>query len=64
MTIGPLLSIGSPSGLTTRPTSASPTGTRSSWPVARDRLALVDRRVVAQDDHADRRLFEVERQAA
>ena len=34
VTIGPLLSIGSPSGLTTRPTSASPTGTRSSWPVA------------------------------
>ena len=34
VTIGPLSSIGSPSGLTTRPTIASPTGTRSSWPVA------------------------------
>ncbi len=34
VTIGPLLSIGSPSGLTTRPTIASPTGTRSSSPVA------------------------------
>ena len=34
VTIGPLLSIGTPSGLTTRPISASPTGTRRSWPVA------------------------------
>ncbi len=34
MAIGPLLSIGSPSGLTTRPTIASPTGTESSSPVA------------------------------
>ena len=32
--IGPWSSIGSPSGLTTRPIIASPTGTRSSSPVA------------------------------
>ncbi len=32
--IGPCSSIGSPSGLTTRPMIASPTGTRSNSPVA------------------------------
>ena len=34
VTTGPMLSIGSPSGLTTRPIRASPTGTRRSSPVA------------------------------
>ena len=63
VTIGPLLSIGTPSGLTTRPTMASPTGTRSSSPVAVTVSPSWICGVVAQDDHADGRLFEVERQA-
>ena len=62
VTIGPLLSIGSPSGLTTRPIIASPTGTRSSSPVAVTVSPSWICGVVAQDDHADGRLFEVERQ--
>ncbi len=43
---------------------ASPTGTRSSSPVRADLVALGDLEVVAEDDDADRVLFEVEGQAA
>ena len=42
VTIGPLPSSGLPSGSTTRPITASPTGTRSSSPVARDLVAFLD----------------------
>ena len=63
VTIGPLPSSGLPSGSTTRPITASPTGTLSSRPVLRDLVAFVDREVVAENDDADGVLFEVEGQA-
>ena len=61
--IGPLPSIGSPSALTTRPISASPTGTETMRPVARTSSPSSMLGVVAQDDDADRVLFEVQRDA-
>ena len=59
--MGPCSSIGSPRALTTRPIIASPTGTRSSSPVAVTVSALLDPGVIAQDHDADGRLFEVQR---
>ena len=61
--IGPLPSSGLPSGSTTRPISASPTGHREQLAGAADLVPLLDLQVVAEDDDADRVLFEVERQA-
>ena len=60
---GPLPSSGSPSVLTTRPSSPLPTGTCSSLPVARTSAPSCELRVVAEDDDADFGLLEVERQA-
>ena len=62
-TSSPRPSIGSPSGLTTRPITPSPTGTERMRERRLDRLALVDRAGVAEDDDADRVLFEVEGEA-
>ena len=59
--IGPCSSIGSPSGLTTRPIRASPTGTRKSSPVAVTVSPSSMLGVVAQHDHADGRIFQVQR---
>ena len=63
LSIGPLPSMGWPSGLTTRPSRPSPTGTESTRPVRLTVVALVDVEVVAEDDDTDRVLFEVEGQA-
>ena len=60
--IGPLPSSGLPSGSTTRPIIASPTGTREQFAGRADLIALADLQVVAEDDDGDRRFFEVERQ--
>ena len=60
--IGPLPSIGSPSALTTRPSSASPTGTSTICPV---RLTVSPSRTVfevAEERDADVVLLEVEHQ--
>ena len=63
LAIGPLPSIGSPSVLTTRP--SSPFADRDLQQLARrpDFVALFEARVLAEDDHANLRLFEAERQA-
>ena len=45
--------MGWPSGLTTRPSRASPTGTCRTLHGALDHVALLDAGVVAQDDDAD-----------
>ena len=63
LAIGPLPSSGSPSVLTTRPSRPLPTGTCSSLPVARTSSPSCELRVVAEDDHADFGLVEVQRQA-
>ena len=63
VTIGPLPSSGLPSGSTTRPSSSSPTGTLKQPAGAADFVAFGDVQVVAEDDDADRVLFQVERQA-
>ena len=62
VTIGPLPSSGLPSGSTTRPMTASPTGTLSSRPVLLTSSPSWMLQVVAEDDHADRVLFQVEGQ--
>ena len=59
---GPLPSIGSPSGLTTRPSSASPTGTDRIRPVERTTWPSSRPSIVAEHDGADRLLVEVEGQ--
>ena len=56
-------SSGWPSGSTTRPTSASPTGTLEDRARALDRLALLDAAAVAEERGADVVLLEVERDA-
>ena len=63
LSIGPLPSSGSPSVLTTRPSSPLPTGTCSSLPVPRTSSPSCELRVVAEDDDADLGLVEVQRQA-
>ena len=63
VTIGPLPSSGLPSGSTTRPSTASPTGTLSSRPVLLTSSPSLILQVVAQNDHAHRVLFQVEGQA-
>ena len=62
-TISPLPSIGSPSALTTRPSIASPTGTREDAAGGLHGLAFLDAVGVAEDDGADRVLVEVQGQA-
>ena len=57
--IGPLSSSGWPSASTTRPMSASPTGTSAMRPVVLT-LSPSWMRVVAEDDRADRLLLQVE----
>ena len=59
--MSPRPSIGWPSGLTTRPRKASPTGTESTSPGALDLLALFDLLEVTEDDGADAVLVEVQR---
>ena len=63
VSIGPLPSIGSPRALTTRPSSASPTGHRLDAPGRLDRLLLFEVVDLTQDDGADGVLVEVEGQA-
>ena len=60
--IGPLPSIGWPSALTTRPISASPTGTCAILPVRLTRSPSRDRLEVAEERDADVVLLEVEHQ--
>ena len=60
--IGPLPSIGTPSALTTRPSSASPTGTCDDRAGALDGVAFADRLEVAEERDADVVLFEVQHQ--
>ncbi len=60
--IGPAPSSGRPSGSTTRPSSASPTGTLATRPVPLDRLALLHVLPLAEQRRADVVLLEVERQ--
>ena len=61
--IGPLPSIGAPSAFTTRPSSASPTGTERMRPVALTELAFLDLVGLAEHHRADRFLVEVQREA-
>ena len=61
--IGPCPSSGLPSGSTTRPRSASPTGTLATSPGALHRLALRDLLPLAEERAADVVLLEVEREA-
>ena len=63
LSIGPLPSIGWPSALTTRPTSASPTGTSAILPVRLTVSPSLDRLEVAEQRDADVVLFEVQHQA-
>ena len=63
VSIGPRSSSGMPSGSTTRPSRASPTGTWMTFPVRRTVVALLDEGVVAQQHHADVVLLEVQREA-
>ena len=58
--IGPLSSSGRPSGSTTRPSSAWPTGTSTTRPVVLTVSPSLIADVVAEDDRADRLLLEVE----
>jgi hypothetical protein len=58
-----LPSIGSPSALTTRPSSASPTGTVWIRPVALTDLLLLEVVDLAEDDGTDGVLVEVQGQA-
>ena len=58
--IGPLSSSGRPSGSTTRPISASPTGTSTTRPVVLTWSPSLIWRVVAEDHRADRLFLEVE----
>ena len=60
VSIGPLPSIGLPSGSITRPSRASPTGTDSTRPVCSHRIAFLDVAGLAHDHGADRVLVEVE----
>ena len=62
LAIGPLPSSGSPSVLTTRPSRPLPTGTCRSLPGRADFVALLELRVVAEDDHADFGFVEIERE--
>ena len=61
--IGPLPSIGTPSALTTRPISASPTGTCAILPVRLTGSPSRDLLEVAEERDADVVLFEVQHQA-
>ncbi len=61
--IGPWSSIGSPRGLTTRPTIPSPTGTLQQLAGGADGISFFDAGVVAQHHDADGRFLEVERDA-
>ena len=61
--IGPLPSIGTPSAFTTRPSSASPTATERMRPVAVTVMPSSTLVGLAEDDRADRLLFEVQREA-
>ena len=63
VSIGPPPSSGLPSGSTTRPSSASPTGTLATLPGAADGLALLDVLPLAEERGADVVLLEVEREA-
>jgi hypothetical protein len=58
-----LPSIGWPSALTTRPSIASPTGHRDDAAGALDRIAFLDREVLAEQHGADAVLFEIQRDA-
>ena len=58
--IGPLSSSGRPSGSTTRPSSAWPTGTSTTRPVVLTVSPSLIARGVAEDDRADRLLLEVQ----
>ena len=60
---GPFPSSGCASGFTTRPMSASPTGTERTRPVRLTVSPSRDVEVVAEDDDADGVLFEVQREA-
>ena len=60
---GPAPSSGLPSGSTTRPRSASPTGTRRDLAGAPHRVALLDLLPLAEERDADVVLLEVEREA-
>ena len=62
--IGPLPSIGTPSGLTTRLIKRIAHRDAKEFAGAADFIALGDFLVFAKDDDADGSLFEVERQAA
>ena len=57
--MGPLPSMGSPSALTTRPISASPTGTRHDAPGAADFVAFFDLREIAEQHRAHLVFFQV-----
>ena len=61
--MSPWPSIGWPSGLTTRPRKASPTGTESTSPVRLTCWPCFDLLEVAEDDGADAVLVEVQRDA-
>ena len=63
VSIGPLSSMGAPSALTTRPISASPTGTDMMRAGALDLVAFADLGVVAQQHGAHLGLVQVHRQA-
>ena len=63
VSIGPWSSSGLPSGSTTRPSSASPTGTWMTLPVRRTGSPSFDLRVVAEEHDTDVVLFEVQREA-
>ena len=60
VSIAPLPSSGRPSGSTTRPISASPHGHPEQLAGPAHLVALLDAEVVAEDDDADRALFQVE----
>ena len=53
VSMGPLSSSGLPSGSTTRPTRASPTGHLQHLAAAFDQVALFDERVLAEQHGAD-----------
>ena len=61
--MGPLPSTGCPSVFTTRPSRPLPTGTCKQLARGADLVALLELGIVAQNDHADFGLFEVQRQA-
>ena len=63
VSMGPLSSIGLPSASTTRPISASPTGTDMMRPVRRTSSPSLNCGVVAEEHGADLIFFEVQRDA-